>query len=82
VLVDRDILKNALAVGIPKSGGQKGIAIAAAMAVLLPGAEGQEKTSSRHSRVRPAQGPALVSKVRIGWWTTGSSARTSTSRPR
>lgn len=43
VLVDRDIYKNALAVGIPRSGGQRGIVIAAAMGVFcLPSTQGME----------------------------------------
>lgn len=45
VLVDRDIYKNALSVGIPRSGGRKGIRIAAAMGMLsYPEAKGMEKT--------------------------------------
>jgi len=40
---DRGIFKNALAVGIPKTKGQKGIAIAAAMGIFcFPETEGQE----------------------------------------
>jgi len=43
VSVDRGIFKNALAVGIPRAEGQKGIAIAAAMGIFcFPEAEGQE----------------------------------------
>ena len=43
VSLDRGVFKNALAVGVPKSGGQRGIAIAAAMAIFcFPVAEGKE----------------------------------------
>ena len=43
VSVSRGVFKNALAVGIPRSNGQKGIGIAAAMGIFcFPEAEGQE----------------------------------------
>lgn len=73
VSVDRGIFKNALAVGIPRSNGEKGIAIAAAMGIFcFPESEGREM--ALFETLRPEdieQARALAKKVNIklveGW---------------
>ena len=73
VLVDRDVYKNALAVGIPRSGGETGIDLAAAMGVYCyPEAEGAEETLFRTLRAGDLEkGRALVDRVKVelvgGW---------------
>ena len=68
VLLDRDIYKNALAVGIPRSGGKKGIAIAAAMGLFCyPTTPEQQKTLFDTLDPRDLEkAQALADKVRIG----------------
>ena len=73
VSVDRGTFKNALAVGVPRSGGRKGIAIAAAMGTFcFPEAKGEELALFRTFRPEDLEkARALMGKVNIklieGW---------------
>jgi L-cysteine desulfidase len=73
VSVDRGIFKNALAVGIPRSKGEKGIAIAAAMGIFcFPEAEGEEMALFETLRPEDFEhARALANRVNIklikGW---------------
>lgn len=77
VAVSRGILKNALAVGIPYSGGQKGIDTAVAMAVFcFPEKEGKELTLFKGLKPEDRdKARELKKKVEIGTvegWETGT----------
>ena len=73
VAVDRGTFKNALAVGIPRSGGQKGMIIAAAMGVFcFPEAEGKEMTLFETLQPQDlSKAKTLAEKVKVrlieGW---------------